>query len=636
MRGLLTGALLVAAISLISPWAVLIVKGSLLTGTAIPVIGVVLFFALTALVLPLLKLLSRRLVFSRADLILIYSMMLVAGAVVTTGFTGGFMSIISGIYYYATPENNWANHFLPHLDPWLVPKDPEAVRLFFEGLPPGVAIPWSAWVRPLVAWTSFMLAFSVVMFCLGVMLRGQWIDRERLVFPLTQLPLAMMEDAESQEQRFGSFCKSRLLWLGLLLPMLLHSWNSLHNYHDVFQPIALRGAIPLLDGRINVPFLLNFPVLGLAYLMPLGVSFSLWFFCLVGLLEQSAFARIGLQISGGDMWTSGGASAPLSLQMSGAMLMLVLFVVWNARQHLGSFWRQALGREESTQGELLSPRAAVCGFVGGLLFMVFWLIGTGLDPYVAILLVIGALVVFIGLARITCEAGLPSIQTPMVPQAFMIRGFGPEILGLQNMTGLGLSTVWLGDTAANMMNSVMHSLRLSSGQERQLRHLPWALLFALVVALVGSIWYTMSLAYTHGGINLHSWYFRGIVRWPFNYIASVANASEASFAPRLAFIALGAGAMGGLLFLRQRFLAWPLHPIGFPVANTHPIITFGWLSILLAWLCKTAILRYGGVRLYSTLRPFFLGLALGEFSASVFWVFIDGAFGVEGNMIFVF
>lgn len=268
--------------------------------------------------------------------------------------------------------------------------------------------------------------------------------------------------------------------------------------------------------------------------------------------------------------------------------------------------------------------------------MLAWLISTGLDVYVAILLVIGALVVFIGLARITCEAGLPSIQTPMVPQAFMIRGFGPQVLGLQNMTGLGLSTVWLGDTAANMMNSVMHSLRLSSGQERHLRHLPWALLLALVVALVGSIWYTMSLAYAHGGINLHGWYFRGVVRWPFNHMASLANAPEASFAPRLTFITLGAGVMGALLYLRQRFLAWPLHPIGFPVSNTHPIITFGWLSILLAWLCKAAILRYGGVRLYRTMRPFFLGLALGEFSASALWVFIDGAFGVEGNMIFVF
>ena len=90
MCALLTGVVLVAAISLISPWAVLIVKGSLLTGNAIPVIAVLFFFVLTALVSPLLKSLSRRLAFTRADLILIYAMMLVAGAVVTTGFNRRF------------------------------------------------------------------------------------------------------------------------------------------------------------------------------------------------------------------------------------------------------------------------------------------------------------------------------------------------------------------------------------------------------------------------------------------------------------------------------------------------------------------------------------------------------------------
>ena len=56
----------------------------------------------------------------------------------------------------------------------------------------------------------------------------------------------------------------------------------------------------------------------------------------------------------------------------------------------------------------------------------------------------------------------------------------------------------------------------------------------------------------------------------------------------------------------------------------------------MAWMFKATILRYGGVRLYRLMVPFFLGLALGEFSTAVLWVFIDGAFGVQGNMIFNF
>ena len=35
--------------------------------------------------------------------------------------------------------------------------------------------------------------------------------------------------------------------------------------------------------------------------------------------------------------------------------------------------------------------------------------------------------------------------------------------------------------------------------------------------------------------------------------------------------------------------------------------------VLLAWVIKSAVLRYGGPRLFMQLRPFFLGLILGEF-----------------------
>ena len=154
LRAVIAGAALVAAISVVSPWAILAVKGSQLTSNAIPVIAVFLLFAVAALAQPLLRLLSRGLAFGRAELITVYVMMLAGSVVVTTGLTGSFLSVISGAVYYATPENNWDNLFGPYLDPWLSPRDTEAVRLFYEGLPRGMGIPWEAWIRPLAAWTA--------------------------------------------------------------------------------------------------------------------------------------------------------------------------------------------------------------------------------------------------------------------------------------------------------------------------------------------------------------------------------------------------------------------------------------------------------------------------------------------------
>jgi len=53
-------------------------------------------------------------------------------------------------------------------------------------------------------------------------------------------------------------------------------------------------------------------------------------------------------------------------------------------------------------------------------------------------------------------------------------------------------------------------------------------------------------------------------------------------------------------------------------------------------MLKTTILRYGGVPVYRLMMPFFLGLVLGEFTTACLWVFIDGYYGVENNMIFNF
>ena len=41
--------------------------------------------------------------------------------------------LMAGLFYYATPENNWAELIHPHLREWMVVKDPKAVWDLFEG-----------------------------------------------------------------------------------------------------------------------------------------------------------------------------------------------------------------------------------------------------------------------------------------------------------------------------------------------------------------------------------------------------------------------------------------------------------------------------------------------------------------------
>ena len=65
------------------------------------------------------------------------------------------------------------------------------------------------------------------------------------------------------------------------------------------------------------------------------------------------------------------------------------------------------------------------------------------------------------------------------------------------------------------------------------------------------------------------------------------------------------------MLLRQQLVWWPLHPIGFPISL---VIHKMFFTVLLAWLIKTTILRYGGPKLFGRLRPFFLGLIMGEWT----------------------
>ena len=97
---------------------------------------------------------------------------------------------------------------------------------------------------------------------------------------------------------------------------------------------------------------------------------------------------------------------------------------------------------------------------------------------------------------------------------------------------------------------------------------------------------------------------------------------------------VGAGLMALLMFLRQRFLWWPLHPLGLPISATR-IMDLVWFSVFLAWFLKLVILKYGGPGMFVRMRPFFLGMILGQFVSAGVWIVIDYFAGMQDNMVFV-
>ncbi len=198
-RALAVGLLMAALLGVGAPYEHLIIFASPLHFDYSTPAAVFLFFLFFVLVNPLLGFLRRRWFFSKVELVTIYIMGAVACTIPTVGLVCVLIPHISAGSYFATPENEWASKVLPYIPSWLRVSDEQAIKFFYEGLPRGQAVPWEAWLQPMAAWTVLVVAFFGAMTAMMIIVRKQWLEHERLSFPLVQVPIAMI-GAEGEEE----------------------------------------------------------------------------------------------------------------------------------------------------------------------------------------------------------------------------------------------------------------------------------------------------------------------------------------------------------------------------------------------------------------------------------------------------
>ena len=193
-RSVVAGTLLSLIISIGFTYGRIVLSTSDMSSDHITAGAICVFFLVTLLLNPCIKLIRPRWAFDRAELTVIYIMLIIASTIPTWGLAANLVPMLPAVYYFATPENNWEELLFPLVRDWMVPTDANAIRDFFQGLPAGAPLPWGAWLVPLLAWASFIFAIYLMMITCMVLIRRQWMDNERLSFPLVQLPLEMIED----------------------------------------------------------------------------------------------------------------------------------------------------------------------------------------------------------------------------------------------------------------------------------------------------------------------------------------------------------------------------------------------------------------------------------------------------------
>lgn len=565
-------------------------------------------FTLLFLVNPLLRHIGRGWSLRPQELGLVLTMGFIGAISPTKNVAGRLIAVIASPHYKASPENRWNDYLADHLPSWAVPTDKTGgVTQLWEGLPPGASLPWDIWIAPLLWWFSFFAAIFVACLCITVILRKQWVEHERIVFPLARLPLLMISDVDARG--WPRVIRDRLFWIGFSIAAFILCWNILplfwHNVPSI--PIG-----PTYTSRINLgpgypPLLIkfNFVMAAFGYLTNLEVLLSIWLFHVLSVVEIGGLNRLGVTVR--PVLNSG-----LMIQQIAGFVTLALFSLFTARSHILAVIRAAWNpAREDDRDELLSYRTAVVAGALSLIYAMVWFHALGVS-WIGVIAQLGMLFIyFLGLAKIVSETGLVYIETPLRTQEIVASALGRTV-STGDHVGMALT--------ANAVESHRQYAMPTLAQVAKLRDdFGWPRLpmlgsigAAFVTGWVISVIYTLNLCYgSTGAANIrHVFVFQGYSTRMWDRVVKWATDMPAWTGTEMSMVAAGILGTLALSVLRLRLPRWPLHPVGFTVGYVYPV-RVTWFTVFLVWSFKSVVLRIGGVALYRSLQPFFIGLLTG-------------------------
>ena len=121
-KALAIGTAMCLVISTVMSYGHLVMGAVQWTGDFISAGAILLLFSVVLLNTPL-RILRSHWALTPQDLVIVYTMMIVGSGIPTVGLTAQLIPFLGEVFYYATPENEWALLLQPHITPWLVPQD---------------------------------------------------------------------------------------------------------------------------------------------------------------------------------------------------------------------------------------------------------------------------------------------------------------------------------------------------------------------------------------------------------------------------------------------------------------------------------------------------------------------------------
>lgn len=552
----------------------------------------------------------------RAELLVVYVMLTISTAIVSIDFLDVLVPMITWPFRAATPENRYGELITPHIPAWISVRDPAVLKGWYEGTKDVWAWRmWAPWVTPVAVWSAVIFAMLFVMMCINTIVRQQWIQHDKLQFPLVELPIQVTDPA-------GELFRSRLMWLGFGISGGICLMNGLSVLYPSipFLPVKMTNLAPLMP---NKPWNAVgwFPIsfypyaIGLSFLLPVDMLFSCWFFFLCWKAVNVLGSVYGVY---GTV-----PRFPYADQQSlGAYYLIGLFAVWSGRRHLRVVFRAAFAGEKIA-GEAEGPmryRTAVLGLILGFLAVVLFFRLIGLAWWMA-LAAIGLYFFFaMAVARIHAELGPPSHGLHfMGPEIVLTGALGTQAFSNQNLTAFGWFWWFNRSYRSIPIAYQLDGLKIAQRSRVSQRTMGAAIALASVAAVASGFAFYIYFGYTRGAQVGMAGHVNGFGWEAFNIRTANWIATQT---PRdigyVISVAWGMVFTYFLYFMKLRFAWWPFHPLGFAVSTGYPIHTI-WVPSIIAWLAKFTVLRVGGLKGYRAALPFFLGLILGDFIVGALW-----------------
>jgi hypothetical protein len=678
-RGILIGFVGVVAIGLLSYWNDRVVQNSSLTNSYFPPAATLMALVLIGLVnAPLLRW-RPAWALGRGDIAIAIGMMLVGSSLPNIGLMRYLPGHIIGFYHNAAQSTD-ADELMNHLSlpdwPFVEVKGETAaergrspeVSHFDSRIPEALsgttivsqlqAIPWHAWIKPIWTWGIFLACLFGAILCALVIFRSQWSDNERLPFPIAGI-YSMLIEPPAPGRAFNRLLSDRGFWISVGVVFFVRGMNGLNAYYpEAWPKIPLNIDLRMVFAEnpwnatswaFQSPSI-SFTLIGIAYFLQSSITLSLWIFFILLQVVEILVASRGAELGWGrrgDM-------------LIGSFVPYGVALLWVARRHLAMVGRQMLGRRRAVDApaRYLPYPVAGWGMLVCAVGLVLWLMAAGTSAVGAVVIVSVLLSTFLILARIVAETGLPFVTFDLSPARLWVvaaqdlpAGLSPRTTGASYFWSNTIDNIFLQDKSQAHPPHVVHALRLSDrAYESELAKDPdrarsdrprsvWRYTFPVFVALcaafaasytssfVGSLWaeYTYADSMDRNPTTpLNAWGSTDMPRQytidrTIQYLTPAGGPREGYTRPL--YLGIGATLAAMLSVLRLRFAGWPLHPVGFLLCTTFAGGVI-WLSMLIAWLAKTIILRLGGGSLYVRAQPMFVGLVIGDACSAVFWIMV--------------